>query len=297
MELSQLKYFKALAETEHLAHTAEKLFISGPALSATITRLERELGTTLFDHVGRNIQLNERGSVYLYHIDQILSSLENANHEVSEMEKSRRPTLSVVVTSPLIWQNLLCAFMDKFPNIVLSHISVNLSKFQISDLSTQYDYLITAPTDLNNENLHSIVLFSDDRPMLVVNLAHRFASLDKIQLSEAANEPFIAIQKGYSSRKYFDELFAIASIKPKIVLECDYLMRGEMVKAGRGIALATANSRKCSPISNVQYIEIVNPQYRRSQALFWHARRYQTKSALLFREFAVEYFKDGFAKS
>ncbi len=86
--------------------------------------------------------------------------------------------------------------------------------------------------------------------MLIVNLSHRFANLDKIQLSEAADEPFIAISKGHSSRKYFDELFAVAGITPKISLECDYLMRHEMVMSGRGIALATANTQQSNLISN-----------------------------------------------
>ena len=49
MELLQLRYFKAVAENESLTQTANKLFISPPSLSSTISRLEKELGTELFD--------------------------------------------------------------------------------------------------------------------------------------------------------------------------------------------------------------------------------------------------------
>ena len=49
MELLQLYYFKVLAEREHLTRTAESLMIAAPSLSATISRLENELGVKLFD--------------------------------------------------------------------------------------------------------------------------------------------------------------------------------------------------------------------------------------------------------
>ena len=51
MELVQLKYFRALAETENLTQTARKLHLSAPALSESISKLERELGIALFDHI------------------------------------------------------------------------------------------------------------------------------------------------------------------------------------------------------------------------------------------------------
>ena len=61
MKLQQLHYFKALAEREHLFQTATELYISPPALSTAISRLEEELGVPLFDRVGRNIRLSENG--------------------------------------------------------------------------------------------------------------------------------------------------------------------------------------------------------------------------------------------
>ena len=62
MNLSQLYCFKILARSEHLTKAAEELNYSVPALSAIISRLENEVGVTLFDRVGRNIRLNEYGT-------------------------------------------------------------------------------------------------------------------------------------------------------------------------------------------------------------------------------------------
>lgn len=49
MDLLQLRYFKLLAENQHLTKTAQQLKISSPSLSATLKRLENELGAELFD--------------------------------------------------------------------------------------------------------------------------------------------------------------------------------------------------------------------------------------------------------
>lgn len=61
MELLQLKYFRELAQSQHLSKTAEKLHIAQPSLSQTLRRLETELDTPLFDRVGKRIVLNDYG--------------------------------------------------------------------------------------------------------------------------------------------------------------------------------------------------------------------------------------------
>ena len=57
MNLSQLYYFRKLAEVKHYTHAAEELFISQPTLSNSISQLERELGIPLFEREGRKIKL------------------------------------------------------------------------------------------------------------------------------------------------------------------------------------------------------------------------------------------------
>ena len=65
MELQQLKYFKAVAEVGKISDAAESLFISAPALSTSISRLEKELGVQLFDRTNNKISLNIQGQIFL----------------------------------------------------------------------------------------------------------------------------------------------------------------------------------------------------------------------------------------
>ena len=61
MELQQLRYFDEVARTQHVTNSAKKLNVAQPALTQSIRRLERELGVTLFERVGRNVRLTACG--------------------------------------------------------------------------------------------------------------------------------------------------------------------------------------------------------------------------------------------
>ena len=76
--LQQLKYFRELAATEHLTRTAEKLYITQTTLSNTIKNLENQLDIKLFDRVGRTIQLNAAGKIYLAYVNEALSPVSDA---------------------------------------------------------------------------------------------------------------------------------------------------------------------------------------------------------------------------
>ncbi|MDR1702829.1 MAG: LysR family transcriptional regulator, partial [Sporomusaceae bacterium] len=95
MGLLQLEYFKALAEREHLTQTAKELMVSAPSLSATIARLEEDLGCKLFDRDGRNIKLNECGKIYLRYASEVLSLLENAKKEVLDFTQQKNSYISL----------------------------------------------------------------------------------------------------------------------------------------------------------------------------------------------------------
>ena len=76
MLLSQLNYFRVVARHEHISHAAEELRVAQPALSATISKIEKELGVPLFNRTGRNIELNDAGRRLLDHADYMFDKLE-----------------------------------------------------------------------------------------------------------------------------------------------------------------------------------------------------------------------------
>ena len=82
MNLNQLKYFSVLAKVQHYTKAANILSISQPSLSNSISSLEEELGTELFEKKGRNIFLTKYGRVFLKYVDSALDTL-----KLGEIEK------------------------------------------------------------------------------------------------------------------------------------------------------------------------------------------------------------------
>ena len=83
MELLQMKYFERIAAHENISKAAEDLFVTQPALSASLRRLENELGYTLFDRQGRKLVLNDNGKRFLALTRQVTSLMTQYTQESS----------------------------------------------------------------------------------------------------------------------------------------------------------------------------------------------------------------------
>src|ERR1700726_5295625 len=88
MELHQLRYFCAAAETGSFSRAAEQSHVSQPSLSQQILKLEGELGARLFDRLGRSVRLTEIGRTFLPRARAVLRELEAAKGDVDERKGS-----------------------------------------------------------------------------------------------------------------------------------------------------------------------------------------------------------------
>lgn len=293
MNFLQLSYFLALANTENLSLTAEQLFISPPALSASISRLEKELGAPLFDRIGNRIHLNSNGRILYEYADNVFSGLNAVKEAIQENSTQKASEISIASTSYNVWVGLISAFNMAYPDVVISHTVLRLNQINSSEMRDKYDFLLTSPTDISAPKLQYEILYDDDYPVLMVYPEHRFADRKDVRLSEARDEHFIALGEEYSSRKYFDTLCEMAGFKPKIKMECDYILRAHMVSQRLGIAVGTARAvRDQVDPAKIRIIPIVDPILPRCQAIFWHSKRKETTVAKLFHDYAKQHLKD-----
>ncbi len=289
MGLLQLQYFKALAERENLTQTAKNLMISAPSLSATIARLEKDVGHQLFDRIGRNIYLNECGRIYLKHVNDIFSALENAKQEMHEAETRQNTRLSIAISSPIIWHDAFQAFIKSNPHITFTHTLIKTNLLEDPSYCAQFDFIMTATSDLPGDNWDCEILHADDKPVLAVYPSHPFAVRKSVRFIEAKEEKFISITKGFSMRKYFDALCAMAGFTPKIIIECDYMLRSKMLAAEYGIVFTTQSAAQSGLLGDAVFVEILDPGIRRTQGLHWRKKHCLSKTAIIFRDFMVDY--------
>lgn len=95
MDLRQLRYFIAVAETGSFSRAAERLHVSQPPLSTQIKSLEDELGVRLFDRGNRGVSLTAAGSVFLVETQAALAQLEQARSKALRADRGDIGTLSI----------------------------------------------------------------------------------------------------------------------------------------------------------------------------------------------------------
>ena len=292
MGLLQLEYFKALAEKEHLTQTAKDLLVSAPSLSATISRLEEDLGCKLFDRDGRNIRLNECGKIYLKYTNEILALMENARKEVLDMSSKNSSQISIAVSSPIVWLDPIRAFTKANPDISVSHTLLKRDRFKDFSYCSKFDFILTATTDVTGSEWDYKTLISDDKPVIAVYPSHPFAKRESLRLIETKDEKYISVTKDFSMRKFFEDSCAMSDFSPKIILECDYILRTEMLKAEYGIVFTTESGARANMLQNAIYIPVLDPPVRRTQGIFYNKRSYLSKTAQIFLDFMLDYYKE-----
>src|SRR5260370_21977902 len=123
MELHQLRYFCAVAETGSFSRAAERCQVSQQSLSQQILKLESELGTRLFDRLGRSVRLTEVGKTFLPRARAVLRELESARSDVVESKDSvsGQVTVGVIPTvAPYFLPPILAAFSKRFAEAAVS---------------------------------------------------------------------------------------------------------------------------------------------------------------------------------
>ncbi len=78
MELRHIRYFLSVASCQSFTRAAGTVHASQPSLSVQIVALEEELGTRLFDRLGRKVVLTQAGELFRPHAERALRELEHA---------------------------------------------------------------------------------------------------------------------------------------------------------------------------------------------------------------------------
>ena len=93
MDFKALEYICAISEAKTISQAAKNLFISQPALSQFLSKLERELGTPIFDRSGNMMTLTSAGEILVRDGSKLLLSRNEMLHRVAELSDERAETL------------------------------------------------------------------------------------------------------------------------------------------------------------------------------------------------------------
>lgn len=292
MELQQLKYFKTVAEMEKISDAARALFISSPALSTSISRLEKELGVQLFDRTNNRIILNQQGQILLRYVNQVFSTLDTAKTELRQSMLLQGKHASVACVASTQWVDMITAFSQEHPGFSLLCTSINRSNLAINGLSAQHSFLLAAEDDIPPayaDKLDSIALFTD-YPVVMVHPDHPIAKKKSVDLNELQDETVFLPMQDFPLYDHLVRLFEDCGIPFPAGNAYSHLATQQMASKGLGVAFATQHTGR-TPSLPLRYVPISNPCQPWTSRLYWRKGHVFTKDELIFKDFIQEYYQ------
>ncbi len=284
MELTQLKYFYAVAENLHVTKTAEQLHIAQPALTQSIRRLETELGYPLFAAKGRNIVLTECGKYLKEQLAPILEQLDRLPHEMETLAALERETIHINVNAAsAVVTECIIEYRRRNRN-------VNFKVVQNDSEKMPYD--IDINTELHYKGKNSTSCIFTERIFLAVPAVGKYAGRRMIHLPEVSGEEFISLAGVKNLRTICDKFCREAGFSPKIVFESDNQSAVKnLIAAGVGVGFWPEFTWGAMDSPDVNLLEIINPECKRDIIIACNENKEDTREVKNFYDFITNYFE------
>lgn len=196
MTLNQLGYFYQAAVLQHFNQAAEKINISEPSLSRSITALENELGVTLFEKRGRNVTLTKAGEIFLEHVTQILDDVTRASNKMQQIA-TNGGHIDIAYVSPLAREfipNTVRSFLSLEQNKNITfHFFQDITSMNIEGLKKGSYDLIFGSYSANEPNIEFIPIIKQDL-VAILPIGHPLCKKDEIEAGDFQNTRFLDMQ-------------------------------------------------------------------------------------------------------
>lgn len=280
METRMAEYLAAVERTGSITRAARALYISQPALSQAIRRLEAELNAEVLDRSTEPIRLTYAGQKYLGAMKKISAIHSDLLNELSEMAGEARGQMRLGISMQRSMQLLplvIPPFYRRHPHVRIvleEHGSGTLERL----LHDGKCDLALITTDPHYDDLHYVLLETEEVVLMASRstaLARRIPDGSEIDITEAADEAFVVLGQGHSVRAVQDRLFMQYHLSPRVVLETENL------EAAKRLAAAGNTVMLCPDVFIAQSPEVLE-----------QVHRYHLKDLSYRRHFYLAYRKD-----
>jgi len=291
MELNQLRYAVAIADTGNFTKAAARSHVTQPSLSQQILNLEREVGQKLFHRLGRKAVLTEAGTVFLDRARRILFEVENASKELSDHPGlDRRITVGAVPTvAPYLLVQLVARCRKELPNLTVYVREDFRNELVHSVVEGELDLaIVTLPV---KDHRISIEPLMTEPLLLVVAKDHRFANRTEINVNDLAEETFATMGDSSTLATHIRSFFGEHNFAPKIGYRCAQVATLKaFVAMGAGISILPQVDRLPEDRATLTYLKLSGGKPpTRELAVIRHLQRYQSRGAEQFLAILREY--------
>lgn len=283
MELLQLRYFLAVAESEHMTNTAKQLHIAQPALTQSIHRLEQELGVSLFERAGRGIRLSPAGAYIRDRVKPAMETLENVARDVQLFQQGEQGVVRVGVHAASgVAIDGIAAYSELNP-----HVSFEITQ---DERERHRDVIVTTITPRGSSTVENAVEKTPFSERIGIAVPASSALGDTASLADFANERFIALAGSRRFREVCDTFCARRAFTPHIAFESDNpLVVKKMIGLGLGVGFWPDHSWGDLDPKSCRLVHLQETEFTRDVIVAKTSRCTPDSEAQRFYEFLLDY--------
>lgn len=283
MELLQLKYFLAVAESEHMTNTAKQLHIAQPALTQSIHRLEQELGVSLFERAGRGIRLSPAGAYVRDRVKPAMETLENVVRDVQLFQQGEQGVVRVGVHAASgVAIDGIAAYRELNP-----HVSFEITQ---DERERHRDVIVTTITPRGSSTVENAVEKTPFSERIGIAVPASSALGNTASLADFASERFIALAGSRRFREVCDTFCARRAFTPHIAFESDNpLVVKKMIGLGLGVGFWPDHSWGDLDPKSCRLVHLQETEFTRDVIVAKTSRCTPDSEAQRFYEFLLDY--------
>lgn len=283
MELLQLRYFLAVAESEHMTNTAKQLHIAQPALTQSIHRLEQELGVSLFERAGRGIRLSPAGAYVRDRVKPAMETLENVARDVQLFQQGEQGVVRVGVHAASgVAIDGIAAYSELNP-----HVSFEITQ---DERERHRDVIVTTITPRGSSTVENAVEKTPFSERIGIAVPASSALGNTASLADFASERFIALAGSRRFREVCDTFCARRAFTPHIAFESDNpLVVKKMIGLGLGVGFWPDHSWGDLDPKSCRLVHLQEPEFTRDVIVAKTSRCTPDSEAQRFYEFLLDY--------
>lgn len=214
-----LSYFLAVSKCKSITAAARKLYLSQPAMSSAILRLEKKLGCTLFDRSNKELELTPEGRCVEKYAMEICDLYEKMLNELKLIENQAKNTIRL--------GSGLRHVVNIMDNFVYSNPDVNMLLCQYSNyydakralLDHEIDICISSPP-LEGIGIHTESLCVENLYVLF-NKVHPFRNENVVPIEVVATSKLVVQPSGFPLRVIIDKIFSTAGLVANYVMQAE----------------------------------------------------------------------------
>lgn len=241
MELQQMRYVLAVAETRNFTRAAERCFVVQSALSHQIKALEQELGMPLFARTSRRVELTAAGAAFLPAARASLAAADRAAAEAAAAIGQIRGTLTIGVIPTVTAVDIPTAlreFHRAHPAVRIALRSGASDELLAAVNAGEVDVAVLGLADSVVPNRGRTVELARERLVAVLAADHRLSGRRRLRLRDLGEETFADFPAATPGRAQSDLAFEAAGIRRAVTfaaMSTDFIL--DLVRQGLAIAL------------------------------------------------------------